>query len=327
MKVIRSLEELPHRCPRPIATIGNFDGVHLGHQKLLRDLVERAAATGGTATVLTFHPHPLAVLAPNHAPRQIQTLEQKLATMRAAGIELAIVLPFTTEFASTRARDFVVDVLWRKLQLAEIHVGPNFAFGHRREGSFNLLKELGEEHGFLVCKITQVQLRGSRVSSTAVRQALVAGQVALARRLLGRPFALAGEIVHGDAIGARLKVPTANLQTPNELIPRNGVYVTMLVFDGRRHRSVTNIGVRPTIAGASPESPTRIETHVLDFRENLYGREVSLEFLVRLREERRFPGREALLEQIRKDVRRATRYFGWLERVAPALQACGAEVA
>jgi len=319
MKVFRSLDELPHGFPRPVATIGNFDGVHQGHQKLLRDLVERAALVAGTPTVVMFHPHPLAVLAPNNAPRQIQTLEQKLATLESLGIELAIVIPFSLEFAQTRARDFAIRILAERVGVREVYVGPNFAFGNRREGSFNLLKEIGEERGFLVGKIAQVQFRGARVSSTAVRQALVAGQVALARRLLGRPFALAGEVVHGDAIGAGLSVPTANLATANELIPRSGVYVTLLAFDGRRHRSVTNIGVRPTISGSSTEAPLRIESHVLDFHGDLYARPVSLEFLTRLREERRFPDRETLLARIRKDVERARRYLAWIERQAPAL--------
>jgi riboflavin kinase/FMN adenylyltransferase len=327
MKVLRSLEELPHGFPQPIATIGNFDGVHLGHQSLMRYLAGRAAAVDGTSTVVTFSPHPLAVLAPNHAPRQIQTLEQKLATLEALGIELVIVIPFTTEFAQTRAADFATRILADRIGVHEVHVGPNFAFGYRREGSFNLLKEIGDARGFLVGKVPQVQFRGSRVSSTAVRQALVAGQVTLARRLLGRPYALAGEIVHGDAIGAGLSVPTANLQTSNELIPRSGVYVTLLVVDGRRRRAVTNVGVRPTISGGAPDSPLRIETHVLDFKGSLYGRQLSLEFLVRLRDERRFPGRDALLAQIRRDIARANRYFDWLERVAPALLAEGAGVA
>ena len=327
MKVIRALEELPQVFPLPIATIGNFDGVHLGHQNLMRYLVERAREVHGTATVITFQPHPLAVLAPNHAPRQIQTPAQKLATFEALGIQLTIVIPFTTELAETRARDFATRILARQIGVREVYVGPNFAFGHRREGSFNLLKEVGEEQGFVVGKIPQVQFRGSRVSSTAVRQSLLAGQVALARRLLGRPYALAGEIVHGDAVGAGLEIPTANLRTPNELIPRKGVYCTMLAVDGRRHRGVTNVGVRPTISGGADDAPLTIETHVLGFHGDLYGRSVSLEFLLRLRDERRFPGKDALVCQIRRDVARAHRYFGWLERVAPALLAEGAGVA
>ncbi|HYK90679.1 MAG TPA: bifunctional riboflavin kinase/FAD synthetase [Acidobacteriota bacterium] len=314
MKVLYRLEELPHGHHDSVATIGNFDGVHLGHQRLMCDLAERAATVRGTPTVITFHPHPLQVLAPNNAPRQIQTLDQKLSTIASLGIELVIIIPFDVKLARTSARDFVNYILCDKLHLMEIHVGPNFAFGYRREGSFNLLKEIGEERGFLVGKIHQVQFRGSRVSSTAIRQALVAGQVGLARRLLGRPYSLEGTIVHGTATGAGLRVPTANLETANELIPRNGVYVTLSTIDGRQHKSVTNIGIRPTISGGAADRPVSIESHVLDFHEDIYGRKVALEFLVRLRDEHRFPDTGALAAQIRNDVRRARRFFIWLER-------------
>jgi len=316
MKVLRSLQDLPHGCPRPIATIGNFDGVHLGHQRLLQDLVERAAVLDATPAVVTFHPHPLQVLAPQNAPRQIQTLHQKLLFFESCGIKLVLVIPFTPDFALTGARDFACRILWEKMQLQEIYVGPNFAFGHRREGSFNLLKEIGEERGFMVGKIHQVQFRGSRVSSTAVRQALVAGQVALARRLLGRPFSLEGEVAHGTATGGELKVRTANLQTRNELIPRNGVYVSAMILEGQRLKSVTNVGVRPTITGG--DAPVSIETHVLDFDRDIYGRAVHLEFLLRLRGERRFPDRDALVAQIKTDISRARRFFRWCAVVAPS---------
>jgi riboflavin kinase / FMN adenylyltransferase len=304
------MEDLPSDYARPVATIGNFDGVHLGHQELMSDLVRRAEQIQGTPTVVTFYPHPLQVLAPNNAPRQIQTLDQKLAMMQQLGIQLAVVIPFTAEFAQLRAREFAGAFLGKRLKVQEIYVGPNFAFGYRREGSFNLLKEVGEEEGFSVGRIHQIQFRGNRVSSTAIRQALFAGQVSLARRLLGRPFALQGEIVHGAAIGTEIRVPTANLDTPNELIPRNGVYAALLGYDGRRHPAVTNIGVRPTVNTGAAESVT-IETHVLDLNADLYGRAVSLELLLYLREERKFPDMQKLVVQIQKDVRRARRYLKW----------------
>ncbi len=317
MKVIHCLEELTPVYARPIVTIGNFDGVHLGHQLLMHDLVVRAAKIGGTPTVITFHPHPLQVLAPNNAPQQIQTLGQKLATIESLGIALVIVIPFDMQLAQTNARDFAAQTLWKKLHPQEIYVGPNFAFGHRRQGSFKLLKEFGEEMGFWVGKIHQVQFRGSRVSSTSIRQALISGQVGLARRLLARPFALEGSIIPGTSTGTVLRVPTANLQTPNELIPRRGVYVTLLSLGGRRYRGVTNIGVRPTVSSGGAAASPSIETHILDFEQNIYGNKVDLEFLVRLREERRFPSTEYLVSQIQKDVQRARRFFKWLEREVP----------
>jgi len=300
-----------------VATVGNFDGVHLGHRQLIRDLVERARHVQGTPAVVTFHPHPHQVLAPNNAPRQIQTLDQKLATVAGLGIRLAVVIPFTRELAQTSARDFAVRILHEKLRPHEIYVGPNFAFGHRREGSFNLLKEIGTEKGFFVGRIHQVQFRGNRVSSTAVRQALCAGQVSLARRLLGRPYALQGEIVHGTAIGSGMRVPTANLRTANELIPRNGVYVAVLATAGRRHRGVANIGVRPTVTPDPAAAQRMVETHLLDFEGDLYGCEVSLELLLHLREERRFENIQALAVQIRSDIVRTRRYFRWWQKAAP----------
>ena len=312
MKIIDRLEDLTPEYPAPVVTIGNFDGVHLGHQNLIRDLVARAAKIGGTPVVLTFHPHPLQVLAPNNAPLQIQTLDQKLAIIESLGVLLVVVIPFNMQLAQTSARDFAVKTLWERLHLKEIYVGPNFAFGHRRQGSFNLLKEIGEEKGFWAGKIHQVQFRGNRVSSTVIRQALLSGQVGLARRLLGRPFALQGAIVHGIGLGRKLQVPTANLETPNELIPRRGVYVTMLRVGGQRCRSVTNIGFRPTVSQEQGASLS-IETHAIDFAQDVYGAQVNLEFLVRLRDERRFSNRQSLVEQIQKDMRDARRYFHWLE--------------
>jgi riboflavin kinase/FMN adenylyltransferase len=316
MKVVHGLEQLPHSLPRPVLTIGNFDGVHLGHQSLMRTLVARATATGGSSLVLTFDPHPLQVLAPDNAPRQIQTLDQKLAALGALGIDVVVVLPFTRDLAHMDAREFVTGILVGRLHAREVHVGASFAFGHRREGSFNLLKEMGEEFGFLVEKIHQVQFRGTRVSSTMVRQALVSGQAGLARRFLGRPFALEGEIVHGAAVGTSLRVPTANLSARNELIPRTGVYVTFLKLDGRRHKSVTNIGTRPTVTGQLA-GPLTIETHVLDFEKELYGAQACVEFLIRLREEQRFGSTGTLVSRIRKDVAAARRFFEWVRRVAP----------
>lgn len=312
MKVINRLEDLVPEYASPIVTIGNFDGIHLGHQNLIRDLINHAARMGGTPVVITFYPHPLQVLAPNNAPLQIQTMDQRLATLESLGIPLVVVIPFNVELAQTSARDFAVG-LWERLRMKEIYVGPNFAFGHRRQGSFNLLKEIGEEKGFLAGKIHQVQFRGNRVSSTAIRQALISGQVGLARRLLARPFGLNGVIVHGTGMGTKLQIPTANLQTPNELIPRRGVYVTLFNVEGRRYRGVTNIGFRPTVNTEAAASLS-IETHLLDFDQDVYGKGAVLEFLVRLRDERRFSGKEELIRRIRKDIENARRYFRWLER-------------
>jgi riboflavin kinase/FMN adenylyltransferase len=313
MKVISRLEELTPVYPSPIVTIGNFDGVHLGHQNLMRDMIGHASRIAGTPVVVTFQPHPLQVLAPNNAPLQIQTLDQKLAIIESLGIPLVVVVPFNLRLAQTEARAFAVG-LWERLRFREVYVGPNFAFGHRRQGSFNLLKEIGEEKGFLAGKIHQVQFRGNRVSSTAIRQALISGQVGLARRLLARPYGLRGVIVHGSGLGTKLQIPTANLQTSNELIPRRGVYVTYLTIDGIRYPSVTNVGFRPTITEEA--ASLSIEAHIFDFDRNVYGKEATLDFLMRLRDEKRFPDKAALVTRIQQDKENARRYFRWLDRIA-----------
>ena len=311
MKVISRLEDLVPEYPFPIVTIGNFDGLHLGHQNLIHDLVSRAEKVGGTPVVVTFHPHPLQVLAPNNAPLQIQTLAQRLATLESLGILLVVVIPFDTTLAQKSARDFAIE-LWDRLHLKEIYVGPNFAFGNRRQGSINLLKEIGEEKGFVAGKIHQVQFRGNRVSSTAIRQALISGQVGLARRLLARPYALSGAIVHGTGTGTKLNIPTANLQTRSELIPRRGVYVTLFNVEGHQYEAVTNIGFRPTVTDTAPLS---IETHLFDFNRDVYGKEATLEFLMRLRDERRFSGMAELVDRIQRDKENTRRYFRWLKRI------------
>jgi riboflavin kinase/FMN adenylyltransferase len=313
MRIINSLEDLAPVYPAPVVTIGNFDGVHLGHQSLIRDLVTRANQINGTPIVLTFDPHPLQVLAPSNAPLQIQTLNQKLAVIESLGIPIAVVIPFNMQLAQISARDFAIQALWDRLHFREVYVGPNFAFGNRRQGSFSLLKEIGEEKGFFAGKIRQVQFRGSRVSSTTIRQALIAGQVGLARRLLDRPFALEGTVVKGTGLGSKLLVPTANLETPNELIPRTGVYITIFRMDGRRYESVTNVGFCPTV-NPDEEAALSIEPHLLDFKQDLYGKEVTLEFMMRLRDERRFPDQKALVAQIHRDIENTRRYFRWLER-------------
>lgn len=314
MRVIYRLDELAEEYPSPVVTIGNFDGVHLGHQALMQEIVERAARIGGTPTVVTFQPHPLQVLAPNNAPLQIQTLRQKIATIESFGIQLAIVVPFDMQLAQMEARDFAIGTVWGRLHPKEIYVGPNLAFGHRRLGSFNLLKEVAEEKGFWVGKAHQVHFRGNRVSSTAVRQALLSGQVGLARRLLNRPFELEGTVVRGTGMGSQFTIPTANLKTPNELIPRRGIYVTLIRVDGRERQSVTNIGVRPTITGLEA-SELSIETHILDFDKDIYGKKVDLKFLFRLRDERKFSGIDELVEHIKKDRANCRRYLRHLDRI------------
>jgi len=308
MKVISRLEDAAPEYALPVVTMGNFDGVHLGHRKLIQSVVARAAKIGGTPMVITFHPHPLHMLAPDNAPAQIQTLPQKLAVIESLGIPVTLVIPYDQKLAGTSARDFVLDVLCERLRIREIYVGPNFAFGHRRQGSVNLLKEIGREKGFLAEKIPQVEFRGTRVSSTTVRQALLCGQVALARRLLARPFTLEGTVIHGIGLGSKLQIPTANLHTENELIPKRGVYITRLRVDGDSWAGVTNIGFRPTV-NAENDAALSVETHALGLNHDIYGKRIAVEFWIRVRDERRFASLDELTARIGKDKESAMRYF------------------
>jgi riboflavin kinase/FMN adenylyltransferase len=308
VKIISLLDDLAPEYALPVVTMGNFDGVHLGHRKLIQGVVARAAEIGGTPIAITFYPHPMHMLVPNNAPMQIQTLPQKLAVIESLGIPVTVVIPYNEKLAVTSARDFALDVLCERLRIKEIYVGPNFAFGHRRQGSVSLLKEIGREKGFLAEKIPQVEFRGTRVSSTAVRQALVYGQVSLARRLLVRPFTLEGTVVHGAGLGSKLQIPTANLCTENELIPRRGVYITRLCVDGDSWAGVTNIGFRPTI-DAKEAAALSIETHALDFNRDIYGKRIAVEFWGRVRDECRFASLDELVARIKKDKESARRYF------------------
>jgi riboflavin kinase/FMN adenylyltransferase len=313
MQVISRLEDIAPEYALPVVTMGNFDGVHLGHRRLIQSVVARAAEIGGTPMAITFHPHPLCMLVPDYAPVQIQTLRQKLAVIESLGITVTVVVPYDEKIAGTSARDFALDVLCERLRIKEIYVGPNFAFGHRRQGSVNLLKEIGREKGFLAEKTPQVEFRGTRVSSTVVRQALVYGQVSLARRLLARPFALEGTVIRGAGLGSKLRIPTANLRAENELIPRRGVYITQLRAGGDSWAGVTNIGFRPTVDGEEGAALS-IETHALDFNQDIYGKRISVEFWRRVRDERRFASLDDLIARIQKDKESARRYFRWLGR-------------
>jgi len=289
-----------------VLTLGVFDGLHLGHQQIMRTVRERARATGAVPTVITFDPHPRAVLHPESAPPLLQTLDQKVEAFGVLGIEQTIVIPFTKEFSLIRAEDFLRDVVKERLQAREVYLGRGFAFGHNREGHIDLLRRVSEELGFFADEVSEVRLRGQRVSSSKVRGLLAEGKVNLARRMLGRPYGVEGRVERGAERGHQLGFPTANLHPRNRVIPRNGVYVTGTLVEGQWRRSVTNIGVRPTFASDAEPS---VETFVMNWDGDLYGDVVRVRFLHRLRDERKFNSVEELTAQIQKDVRRAQSYF------------------
>lgn len=298
MKVVQTPSGRVGPLPAPVVTIGNFDGVHLGHQSILAALRQRADALHGTAVVVTFDPHPQKVLHPDAAPLLIATPAQKERWLAAAGVDHLLIVPFTAALAALEPADFVDQVLLADLDVRAVHVGRNFRFGRGRSGDVATLEDLGRRRGFHAEAVPGVRLQGARISSSRVREALGRGDVELAARLLGREEEIEGVVVAGDGRGRTLGVPTANLRADNELVPRAGVYATRLVLDGRALPAVTNIGTRPTFPGAGAAT----ETHVLDFDGDLVGRSVALRFRARLRDERRFDTPADLVRQIRDDV-------------------------
>jgi len=298
VKILFTPDDLDGALPHPVAAVGNFDGVHLGHQRILATLCERAQAVDGTVVVITFNPHPQKVLHPDTAPRLIATRDQKVAWLQAAGTDVMLELPFTRELAALSPEAFVDRVLLRSLKVKEVHIGRNFRFGRNRGGDFATMEDLGRRRGFTAMPVEGVRHGGDRVSSSRIRHALGAGKAREAALLLGREEELVGQVVPGDARGRLMGFPTANLAVENELVPFTGVYATRLLVRGDLLPAVTNIGSRPTFPGAG----SAVETHVLDYSGDLYGQQVQLRFVQRLRDERRFAGLDELKEQIAVDV-------------------------
>jgi riboflavin kinase/FMN adenylyltransferase len=292
-----------------VGTIGNFDGVHLGHRKILESVVARARAVGRPSFAITFEPHPMAILRPDHAPRRIQTLRQKEEAIEAIGVETLLVVPFTRDLSLMEPEDFVRTLLRDRLGASEILVGAHFAFGRGKRGDLALLSRLGAECGFTASAVEEVVVDGAPVSSTRIRRALERGAIVEANAMLGREYELDGIVARGDRLGHQIGVPTINLEPENELPPADGVYVTEVEIRsfGRRFPSVSNIGRRPTLY---EDYATTIETFVLDFSADVYGERVRLFFLERLREERKFPSMMDLKAQIQNDVAATRDYFG-----------------
>jgi riboflavin kinase/FMN adenylyltransferase len=290
-----------------VLTLGVFDGLHLGHQLIMRTVVERARATGSVPTVLTFDPHPRAILHPESAPPLLQTFDQKIEAFGVMGIEQTIVVQFNREFAQIRAEDFLRDVVRERLHAREVYLGRGFAFGYNREGNIALLRRVSERLGFHADEVPEVRLHGQRISSSGIRALLSEGRVNLARRMLGRPYGVEGRVVRGQERGRTLGFPTANLRPQNRVIPSHGVYVTATLIEGVWMRSVTNVGLRPTFETDTVEPS--VETFVINWSGDLYGDVVRVRFLHRLREERKFASVDELKKQIERDRQRATEYF------------------
>jgi riboflavin kinase / FMN adenylyltransferase len=299
----------PGRWVQPVLALGNFDGVHRGHRKIL-DRVERVASErGATSVVMTFDPHPPRVVRPDKAPPLLMTTAQRLDAISAAGLQGAAIVRFTREMSMWTPEEFVKTVLVDWLRVAEVWVGANFLFGHDRAGNFTLLRALGATHGFKAEKIDPVRYKEFVVSSTRVRRLVAEGRVDEAGALLGHQYYIDGTVVEGDRRGRTIGFPTANLRSDNELLPPHGVYATTATIRGVVRASVTNVGVRPTVDSSGR---THVETHLFNFHDDVYGQSMRVGFVQRIRDERAFESLDALRAQIGADCDRARVLFNQL---------------
>jgi riboflavin kinase / FMN adenylyltransferase len=307
MRIFRSLAELPGDFGPCAITIGNFDGVHVGHQHIIRRVAAMAHEHGWKAAAMTFDPHPTKLVAPARAPRLLTTPEQRAILMLAQGIDEVLILPFTPEIAKLTPEEFVREILSVRCGARAVLVGDNFRFGNRAAGDARALEDLGRKYGFSTEVIHAIFRRGRVISSSEIRQSIEAGHVSLACRMLGRPYALEGRVVPGAGVGSKQTVPTLNLETTAEVLPKTGVYITRTHErnSSREWPSITNIGYRPTFNGHG----LTIETYLLSALNGESPAEISVEFLRWVREERKFPSPEALKAQILHDVGRAQAYF------------------
>lgn len=306
MQVLRGLRGIEFEPSAAAVSIGNFDGVHRGHQAVIGTAVRAAAARQVAAVVCTFDPHTRILLDPQAPPRLLETLDQRLEIIEGLGVDVAVVIPFTREVASVTHEEFVDSFLVGTLGAVSVHVSDGFNFGARGRGSIDFLRTAGRAAGFDVDVVPAVMADGRPISSTRIRDALVEGRLEEANELLGRPFALVGRVVHGAGRGHDLGAPTANLDFENGCVPAAGVYVTEANVGGAVHPAVANVGVRPTFG---PGGDVTIEAHLLHHDGELYGERMELAFLERLRGERQFDSAEALAAQIQQDVRRALARF------------------
>ncbi len=299
MKILRSISELTEVCGPVILAAGVFDGLHLGHRAVIERAIADARGAGGTPVVVTFEPHPAAVLRPEQAPSLLTSTRHKLRLLADAGIAHALVLDFTPEFAAQPPEVFIRALVDACHPLREICVGEDWAFGRARSGNLALLTKLGKESGFTAAGVPAVEVNGRAVSSTAIRAAVEAGELDVAEGLLGREFSVLGKVIEGRRLGRTLGFPTANVQPESEQLPRNGVYSVRAVLDGESHAGIANVGVRPTVSTAEQRL---VEVHLFDFSGEIYGSDIEVAFQRFIRPEQKFSGVEALREQIARDV-------------------------
>ncbi len=303
MKVITNLEDIQKPLENPFVTIGNFDGVHLGHQILFSEVVTKAYSQNGTSVAITFDPHPLKVVRPDIGIKLISTFEQKVELIEMANIDVLVVIPFTKEFAATSAVNFVDEILVSKIGVKELIVGYDYAFGKGRQGDINFLKNQGNQKGFPVTVVEPYYVEDMLASSTKVRELVADGRMRDVKKLLGRYYQFRGEVKMGEKRGGPLLgFPTANLHIDEEdLCPKHGVYVTQVVYDGKCYGGVLNIGYNPTFDGDRISA----ETHIFDVNQDIYGKPIKINLLRYLRDEKKFSGPEELAGQIASDVQDA----------------------
>ncbi len=316
MQVFHQLDEVPAGFGPTLVSVGNFDGVHRAHAHVLQEIVARARQSGAKAIVVTFEPHPVRILRPQSGLKLLTPTSEKLRLLEATGIDAVLLLPFGRDLSLMTPRQFAERILKQQLHASEVHEGFNFRFGHKAAGDINLLAELGREMGFEVKAYPEMTLRGESVSSSQIRRLLTEGRVSRARHLLARPFCILGTPGRGRGYGLKYTVPTINLARYEELVPKDGVYITWTRVGAERFDSVTNVGNRPTFGAES----FAIETHLLNFHpiELAPETEVEICFLQRLRDEIKFPSIDALREQIARDVKKVRRYFHLLGRTRGA---------
>jgi len=305
MRVWNGLDSVPDDLPPVACSIGKFDGVHLGHQEILRRVVDEARRLAAPALLITFDPQPAVILAPDRVPPLIQSRRQKLESLERSGLTDVVIVDFDGQLAALDGEAFFTELVLRRMKLRALLVGSDFRFGQGRKGDVAQARRIGQREGFVVHQVPPVAVAGRTVSSSAIREAVAAGDASLAWQMLGRPFAVSGEVVEGSGRATEMQFPTANLRVENELLPRRGVYVTETVALAARHPSVTNVGVRPTFGG----DQLIVETHLLDFEGDLYGERVEVRFLARVRDEMRFASAFELADQIARDRAAALSYF------------------
>lgn len=309
MKIWNGIDDYPADAAPAVATVGNYDGVHLGHQRILASVTDDARSRDALSLLITFDPHPLAVVAPSRRPRLLCTRRQKLERLEESGLDGVLAIRFDSELAALSGEEFFGSFLLRRIPLMAIHVGSGFRFGKNRGGDLALLDSLGGRLGFEVIEVPPVRVDEEIVSSTAIRAAVADGNVRRAAALLGRPYEIEGEVVTGDGRGRGLGFPTANIATDSELIPASGVYVSEAATVDGRFASVTNVGSRPTFGEGTPV----VETHLIGYEGDLYHERISLRLFERLRDEQRFAGPGELADQIARDRAAAEAYFRNLE--------------